>query len=70
MLEEQKFLFELYTAQNTIIEEKNYLEILKGYCENNLENSEDLNKIYPLISMICDTHQNVSNKIREIISFL
>lgn len=70
MLEEQKFLFEMYTAQNTILEEKNYLEILKGYCENNLEKSDDLNKIYPMICMICDAHQNISDKIQEIISFL
>lgn len=70
MLEEQKILFELYAAQNNILEEKNYLEILKGYCENSLEKSDDLNKIYPMISMICEVHQNVSEKIQEIISTL
>ena len=52
MFNEQQLLDELYIAQNNIIEEQNFIEILKVYCENTLEKSAELNKIYPFISMI------------------
>lgn len=70
MSDKLNFLNKLYMVQNTFLEERNYLEILKGYCENNLEQSDDLNKIYPLISLIYDTHQDIFDSIQKIISDL
>lgn len=70
MLNKQNSIDKLYMVQNTFLEERNYLEILKGYCENNLEQSDDLNKIYPLILLIYNTHQDIYNSIQKIISDL
>ena len=70
MFNEQQLLDELYIAQNNIIEEQNFIEILKVYCENTLEKSAELNKIYTFISMIDKSHKNILAKINDIISII
>ncbi len=67
---EQQLLNKLYTAQNCINEEQNYIEILKVYCENRMENSSEVNKIYPILLIIEQSHRNISDKINEIISII
>lgn len=66
----EKFIFELYGIQNALTEEQNVIEVLKGYCENNLENSDEINKIYPFISMIYDTHRNTTERFHGFLSGL
>ena len=58
---------ELIELMNMLTEEKNYIEILKGYCENNLEKSDDLNKIYPIIEIICSMHVTNYSKVKTIL---
>ena len=58
---------ELIELMNMLTEEKNYIEILKGYCENNLEKSDDLNKIYPIIEIICSMHETNYSKVNTIL---
>lgn len=50
-------LSDLLSLTNTLFEEKNYIEILKGFCENCLETSDDMNKIYPIIQIIYNLHE-------------
>lgn len=56
MENKEKIILEIFELVNTLTEEKNYIEILKGYCENNLEKSDDYNKIYPIIEKIYSLH--------------
>lgn len=56
MKNKEKIILEIFELVNTLTEEKNYIEILKGYCENNLDKSDDLNKIYPIIEKIYNLH--------------
>lgn len=69
-MDEQKteFMIGFFALQNLITEEQNYLEILKGYCENSLEKSDDLNKIYPIINIIYGLHVKVSRSAEDVIS--
>lgn len=50
---------------NTLTEEKNYIDILKGYCENKLEISDDYNKIYPIILTIEKLHNETFSKLKK-----
>ena len=67
-VEKNDLMIELIVLQNLIIEEKNYLEILKGYCESALDRSDDYNKIYPLLEMIYELQEKVSNLVDKLAS--
>lgn len=62
------FLEKFFTLQNLYFEEQNYLEILKGYCENTLEHSEELSKIYPMLNIIYDLHLRASKEAENLVS--
>lgn len=66
--EKQELLMEFFKLQNLITEQQNYLEILCGYCENSLEKSDDLNKIYPLLITISELQSQVSKSAENFAS--
>ena len=62
------FLEKFFILQNMYFEEQNYLEILKGYCENKLESSDDLSKIYPILSTIYELHVKAAHESDKLVS--
>ncbi len=67
-IEKTNFMMKFFVLQNLYFEEQNYLEILKGYCENSLENSDELNKIYPILNIIYELHLKVVKEAEKLIS--
>lgn len=67
-IEKTNFMMRFFVLQNLYFEEQNYLEILKGYCENSLENSDELNKIYPILNIIYELHLKVVKEAEKLIS--
>lgn len=67
-IEKNKFMMKFFVLQNLYSEEQNYIEILKGYCENSLENSDELNKIYPILNIIHELHLKVVKESEKLIS--
>lgn len=65
--EKNIFLEKFFTVQNLYFEEQNYLEILKGYCENELEHSEELSKIYLMLNIIYDIHIRASKESEQLV---
>lgn len=57
---------EIFDIINSLNEEKNYIEILMGFCENSLETSDDMNKIYPIIQTIYNLHIKNFNKTKKL----
>ncbi len=58
---------EIMELINSLTEENNYIEILQGYCESNLEHSDELNIIYPIIETIRTLHKKNSEKAKFIL---
>lgn len=67
-IEKTNFMMRFFVLQNLYFEEQNYLEILKGYCENSLENSDELNKIYPILNIIYELHLKVVKEAEKLIA--
>ncbi len=67
-IEKNKFMMKFFVLQNLYYEEQNYIEILKGYCENSLENSDELNKIYPILNIIYELHLKVVKEAETLVS--
>lgn len=57
--EKNDLMIEFMELQSLINKEKNYFEILIGYCESALDKSDDYNKIYPLLETIYDLQLKV-----------
>lgn len=66
--EKNIFLEKFFLIQNLHKEEQNYIEILKGYCENEMENSDELSKIYPLLNTIYTLHLKAAEKSNKLVS--
>ncbi len=66
--EKNIFLEKFFLIQNLHKEEQNYIEILKGYCENEMENSDELSKIYPLLNTIYTLHLKTAEKSNKLVS--
>lgn len=66
--EKNERMIEFFVLQNLILEEKNYIEILKGYCESALDKSDDYNKIYPILETIYELHTKVANLAEKFVS--
>lgn len=54
-------LTELLTIEN------DYLQILKGYCENEMEKSEVVARAYMISEKICSMHKELYDKIDNLI---
>ncbi len=61
------FLEKFFVIQNIYFEEQNYIEILKGYCENKLEVSEDLSIIYPVLTNIYELHIKAAKESEHLV---
>lgn len=68
--EKTNSLVKFFSVQNLMTEERNYIEILKGYCENSLEHSDDLNKIYPMLKIIYALHVKTAREAERFASGL
>jgi len=66
--EKTNLLSKFFSVQNFITEERNYIEILKGFCENSLEHSDDLNKIYPILKIIHALHLKTIREAEKLAS--
>lgn len=66
--EKNELMIEFMELQNLINQEKNYFEILLGYCESALDKSDDLNKIYPLLETIYDLQVKVYSRAEKLFS--
>ena len=50
-----------------LMKENDYLQILNGYCENEMEKSIEIARIYRVICEICTLHEELHNKIDDLI---
>lgn len=66
--EKTNSLAKFFPVQNLLTEERNYIEILRGYCENSLAHSDDLNKIYPMLKIIHALHLKTAREAEKFAS--
>ncbi len=50
-----------------LLRQKSYLNIVKGYCENAMHNSEEAADIYTMIEKIRELHEKISDDIDNLI---
>ena len=60
----KKAKLEQFTVLNTmLLEQKSYLNIIKGYCENAMHDSEEIADILLIVEKSCELHEKISDNI-------
>lgn len=50
-----------------LVKERDYLCVVKGYCENEMYSSDVAARIMVMLETICDMHENLYDKIDDLI---
>ena len=50
-----------------LLKENDYIQIMKGYCENQREDSESIARILLIINIICDLHETLTDDLDNLI---
>ncbi len=59
---------EQFMALNTkLLEQKSYLSIIKGYCENAMHSSEEIADIYILVEKVYALHETISDEVDNLV---
>ncbi len=53
-----------------VSEGNSYLQVIKGYCENEMESSEAIAKLFVILDEACNIHEKLYDKIDELIASL
>lgn len=50
-----------------LLKENDYIQIMKGYCENQREESESIARILLIVNTICDLHETLSEDLDNLV---
>lgn len=50
-----------------LLKENDYIQIIKGYCENQQDDSEAVARILLIINTICDIHEKLTEDLDNLI---